>query len=183
MPKYIALLRGINVSGKNKIRMIELKTLCEELGFQEVTTYLQSGNVVFKTPTKSKPRQLAKDITARIKATFDYDVSVLVITGNDIHRVHQNNPFINKENTDTTGCYVTFLFNPSPKGLVESLSLPPKETGRFHSCENEIYVHCPDGYGKTKINNQFFEKTLKTSATTRNWNTINALLDLVSEDE
>jgi len=183
MPKYIALFRGINVSSKNKIRMIELKALCEELGYQEVTTYLQSENVVFKTSTKSKPRQLAKDIAIRIKATFDYDVSVLVISENDIHRVHKNNPFINKENSDTSGCYVTFLFNSSPKELAEILSLPPKETGRFHSCDNEVYVNCPDGYGKTKINNQFFEKRLKTSATTKNWNTIKALLDLVSKDE
>lgn len=130
--------------------MIELKALCEELGYQEVTTYLQSGNVVFKTSTKSKPRQLAKDIAIRIKATFDYDVSVLVISENDIHRVHKNNPFINKENSDTSGCYVTFLFNPSPKELTEILSLPPKKPGAFTAATTRFMSIVPMDMGRPK---------------------------------
>lgn len=163
--------------------MIELKALFETLGHKAVTTYLQSGNVVFENLAKLKTKQLADDMEEQIKASFDYDIRVLVITEKDINRVSQTNPFISKENADTAGCYVTFIFDQIPNGLSESLSLPPKETGRFHICDKEIYVHCPDGYGKTKINNQFFEKKLKTSATTRNWNTINALRDLVSKHD
>jgi uncharacterized protein (DUF1697 family) len=172
-------LRGINVSGKNKIRMIELKALFETLGYEAVTTYLQSGNVVFKTLTKATPGRLADDVEGLIKSTFNYDVPVLVITEKDINLVSQNNPFINNDKEDAVACYVTFTFDQIPKNIAGSLSLPPKETGRFHICDRVIYVHCPDGYGKTKINNQFFEKKLNTPATTRNWKTVNALRDLV----
>lgn len=98
-----------------------------------------------------------------------------MVTIKDLDQIVGNNPFLNVEKTETAHCYVTFLFESPPTEFLSKLKAPTNETGRFSLAGSEIYVHCPDGYGRTKINNQFFEKKLKTSATTRNWKTLLAL--------
>lgn len=176
--KYIILLRGINVSGRNKILMVDLKALVESLGYNSVTTYLQSGNVVFEAPFKLNLKKAAQNMEAAIRETFGYEVPVLILPAAELNPIMTNNPFIAEEQLDPSTCYYTFLFKiPSP-GKVKALVAPAKEPGRFKVAESGIFVHCPNGYGKTKIHNQFFETKLKTPATTRNWKTITALQKL-----
>lgn len=178
MSKCVALLRGINVSGKNKIRMVDLKSMFESLGYSEVTTYLQSGNVVFASDSRKSPKAIASSLKSAIKQKFTYDVPVHVISYSELHRVFTKNPFIIKEEADPTHCYVTFLFEPFEAECFKNLSRPDNESGQFKGAGSEIYVCCPDGYGRTKINNQFFEKKLNVPATTRNWKTVTALCHL-----
>ena len=173
MPSSIALLRGINVSGKNKIRMAELKSLFEDLGCTSVATYLQSGNVVYDS---TKP-VTAQDIQAAISNQLELNVPVITISADELAQIIQNNPFL-KKGAEPAHCYVTFLWEtPTPKSVTDC-AVPNNETGRFSIADNTIYVHCPDGYGRTKIHTVFFEKKLGLLATTRNLKTVNALLEL-----
>ena len=179
MAYSIALLRGINVSGKNKIRMADLKALFEGLGCESVTTYLQSGNVVYHAPKTVS----AKSIEQAIQNQLGLDVPVLTLTADTLTHISQNNPFLNSDEAEPAQCYVTFLWDsPSQTSLAE-LTLPQNETGRCSISDNCIYVHCPNGYGRTKIHNVFFEKKLRLLATTRNWKTVNALLEISAESE
>ncbi|MCZ6671647.1 MAG: DUF1697 domain-containing protein [Verrucomicrobia bacterium] len=178
MAKFIALLRGINVSGKNKIRMVELQSVFDKLELLNPVTYLQSGNIVFESSPKLNHETTANTIESAIQKTFGHDVAVLVISGKDINQIFNNNPFIINEQTDTSACYVTFLYEKPGQEYLNALKSPEKETGRFKVVSLTVYVHCPNGYGRTKINNQFFERKLKVPATTRNWKTVTALNEL-----
>jgi len=176
MKKFIALLRGINVSGQKQIKMSELKSLFEEIGFQTVETYIQSGNVIFASKENSKSK-LGGKISSAIKSMYGFDVPVIVITPDEIEYVLKTNPFIKKKK-ETDKLYVIFLaIAPSDEGIkkLKTIDYSPEEyfiDGRY------IYLFVPNGYGKAKLNNNFFENKLKVFGTTRNLKTIKALLEL-----
>jgi len=178
MKKFIALLRGINVSGQKKIKMSDLKLLFEDLGFENVKTYIQSGNVIFSSKEKSV-KKLESKISLGIKNKYRFDVPVLVINPDEIEYVLKNNPFIKKKKA-TEKLYVTFLADiPSSEKIekLETKNYSPEEyiiDGKF------IFLFFPKGAGKAKLNNNLFENKLKLTATSRNWNTIKTLLELVN---
>lgn len=177
MPRYVALLRGINVGGSTRIGMAALRELVAGLGHGDVRTYLQSGNVLFDS--ERGPEGLAGEIEGRITAELGLDVRVLVRTGDDMERVFAGHPFLSGE-PDLTRLHVTFLAEvPAPErlGLLET---PSGETVAFTLDGREIYLHYPDGYGRTKFNNAFIERRLGVVATTRNWRTVTALRGLVA---
>lgn len=179
--KYIAILRGINVSGKNMIKMPLLVKAMEKAGFDDIQTYLQSGNVLF-TSELLDPEQIAEKIETGIKTDFDLDVPVLVLTEEQLSTTRANNPYADGEK-DETKLHVTFLQTRADKDLVDKI-----ETGKYlpdeFTVESEIvYLYCPTGYGKTKLNNNFFEIKLKQIATTRNWNTVCKLVELAAAEQ
>ena len=176
MGKYISLLRGINISGQKLIKMPVLIDLYKSIGFQNVETYLQSGNVLFNSDITDR-KEIAGIIEEGIKYKFGYDVSVLIKIGINLKKIIKNNPFL-KNNADTVKFYITMLFEKPEKELLESIMNFQSGKDEFHINEDIIYINCPDGYGRTKINNNFFEKKLKVTATTRNWNTVNMLLKM-----
>lgn len=171
MSTYIAILRGINVSGQKLIKMAELKKLIEQLGYSSVQTYIQSGNIVFN----SNEKKLAEQISAAILKHFGFDVPVLVLSTEDWRKAKDQQPFLDKEEK---ALHLTFLAEaPSAENLsaLKDMAYPPDE---YHIIDKVIYLHCPNGYGNTKLSNTFFERKLKVSATTRNWATVNKLLDM-----
>ena len=177
MPKFIALLRGINVSGQKIIRMADLKKTFERLSYTDIQTYLQSGNVVFES-SASNPEKPAAAISAAIKKEHGFDVDVLVLRSGELRKVFESNPLsIN----DEKWLYVTFLFTPVKTSDFGKITLPARdgELAALHG--RAIYLYCPFGYGTSKLNNNFFEKALAVSATTRNWRTATALIDLCNE--
>ena len=174
MAYSIALLRGINVSGKNKIPMADLKALFESLGCDSVSTYLQSGNVGFE----SRQAITGQTITQAIQDQLGLEVPALILTQSELKDLAENNPFLNDEGADPAHCYLTFLWDTPSDQQAAALETPTNETGRFSISGNSVYVHCPNGYGRTKIHTVFFEKKLDTLATTRNWKTVNALHSL-----
>ncbi len=180
MATYVALLRGINVSGKNKIRMVELKTLFEDLGYQKVTTYLQSGNVVFETASDVMSREEGTRISQAIMTEYGYEVPVLVVPGSYLEKTKNENPYCELGTFDTNSLYVTFLFSEPEETHRKDIVVPKNEQGLFKIAQQNVYIYCSNGYGKTKINNQYFENKLHVRATTRNWKTICALEDLSS---
>lgn len=179
MNTYIALLRGINVSGKNPVPMAGLKETFAELGFVEVQTYLQSGNVVFQTK-KASPAKLAREIEAAIKRDFSHQVSVLVLTPEQLDAVASDNPLWPKSGSEESHFHATFLFDAVTKSTFDALKLPAAEGERAVLSKGIVLLHCPHGYGRTKLNNAWFEKALKVKATTRNWRTVLALQKLTA---
>ncbi|CAA6820850.1 MAG: Unknown protein, partial [uncultured Aureispira sp.] len=174
--KYIALLRGINVGGQRKIKMADLRTMCEKIGLQEVQTYIQSGNIIFEHAEKDRS-VLENALQAQIKITFGFEVPVLVITQAYLQEVAQKNPFLQQHPAlDTKLLHVTFLAAEPAKDLVKALAEKDYGTDTFEVLENRVYLYVPNGYGRTKLTNSVFEKKLQVAATTRNWRTIGQLL-------
>lgn len=176
--RYISLLRGINVSGQKKVKMSELQSVYEQLGFDNVLTYIQSGNVIFTAKNKNIST-LIHDIESAIKKYFNFRVPVVIRTHAELKKIINGCPFnvVSDENF-WTKILVTFL---SAKPDVESVSglmkyvYAPEELvvkGR------EVYLYCPNGYGKSKLSNTFLEKKLAVGATSRNWKSVNALFQL-----
>ncbi len=180
MNTYIALLRGINVSGQKKIKMADLKIALEQLGFTEVTTYIQSGNIVFKY-VKTHHDELSKRIHDKIDAHFGFDVPVLVITPQTLNSIYKKNPFldrITKGEIAENKMFFTLLKNAPDTIAAQELSDTSYGEEEFLITENVVYFYAANGYGKTKLNNNFFEKKLKSSATTRNLKTVVKLMEL-----
>lgn len=181
MERYVSLLRGINVSGQRMIKMEALRAMYEKLGLSHIQTYIQSGNVVFccpETPTAS----LENSISQQIAQTFGFEVPVLVKTLAELTEVVHSNPFAQQEQqkqvTDESKLHVTFLSGQPQQIYIDKLYEKQYNTDEFVLANQTIYLFCPNGYGNTKLNNSFFESKLKLTATTRNWKTVNVLLNM-----
>ena len=180
MNTYIALLRGINVVGHRKIKMGHLKEVLEKIGFNDVVTYIQSGNIVFKDAAENID-VLEKKITTVIKEQFGYNVPVLILKQQLLLEILGDNPFeARRKNNeiDTKKLYFMLLYD-SPDALgiqeISSISCDPEE---FVITQNVVYLYAVNGYGKTKLNANFFEKKLKCTITARNHKTLSKLLEL-----
>lgn len=174
MKTYIAILRGINVSGKNMIKMDALRTALTNHGFGAVLTYIQSGNLVFSANKKSV-KALEAEIQEVILKNFALEIPVFVIDAEHLKKIMDGHPFRTRT-ADNKLLHITFLAETPQPALVEKLNgiaYPPDE---FSILEDVVYLYCPGGYGNTKFSNAFFESKLKTSATTRNVNTVMELL-------
>ena len=180
MAAYIAMLRGVNVSGHNTINMEVLRGLCEGLGFRNVDTYIQSGNLVFQSATEN-PAIFSKRIGEAILQSFGFDTPVIVRTSKEMRNVIANNPFLKEKGIDSSKLHVTFLSETAQKGSVKKLQTLATSPDRFYPAFREIYLHCPGGYGRTKLSNNAIEKSLSVRATTRNWKTTNILFEMVSK--
>ena len=180
MSAYIAMLRGINVTGRNSIKMEQLRELCDRLDFQKVETYVQSGNIVFEAKTES-PVLLSKRISESILDSFGFETPVIVRTSKEMQNVVADNPFLKEKDIDSSKLHVTFLREIAQKGSLKTLEKLATGQDRFHTASREIYLYCPEGYGRTKLSNNAIEKSLSVTATTRNWRTTNTLLEMVSK--
>lgn len=182
MNTYISILRGINVSGQKLIKMDALKKAYENLGFQNVSTYVQSGNVIFSA-SGTEPEKLEKMIYNQIEKDFGFEVPVMVLTVEKLKQVVDNNPFVIDPAKDPAFLHVTFLS--SKPGKYDSSAIEAKkQDGEEISFTGEaVYLYCPNGYGRTKLNNNFLEAKLKVTATTRNWKTTNELLKMALDSK
>jgi len=180
MPAYVAMLRGINVAGHKTLRMEHLRALCSDIGFQNVETYVQSGNIVLRSSIEN-PTIISKRIGAQIIESFGFEVPVIVRTLKGMRNVISNNPFLKENGIDSSKLHVTFLSEIVQKTSLEKLAELSTSPDRFYSAPHEIYIYCPVGYGRTKLSNVGIEKALSVTATTRNWKTINKLLEMVSK--
>jgi uncharacterized protein (DUF1697 family) len=175
MIKYVAFLRGINVGGKNKIKMSDIKDLFESLSFKNVSTYLQSGNVVFDNEN-NHPELISKKVENKIFHDLNLSIPIILRTHSQLKKIIINNPFLNNRIEDDDSIYVTFLNEKPNKQIIEKIQVIKSEPHEFIVSDKEIYLFCPYGYGKTKLNNNFFENKFKISATTRNWKTLKYLV-------
>jgi len=177
--RFIALLRGINVGGHKKIKMAELKLMFEALSFTDVVTYIQSGNVIF---TASEDADLDVRIQQGIHDTFGFDVPVFIRSAAEVQSVYDGCPYENIDlKTDGTSLLVTFLSEQPQADFIPLLTPFISAPEKCVVVHKEVYLHCPEGYGKTKLSNPLIEKKLKVQATTRNWKTVNKLLELANK--
>lgn len=177
MKQYIGIIRGINVGGHHKVNMKELREVMTKNKYQEVQTYIQSGNIVFRSGLTSG-EDIEKSLSKVLKSTFDVNVPVLVRDEKEWKRTVKRNPFLGRTE-DFTKLLVTFLSEkPSPE-LVKATSQINFPHDEFFIDGKDVYLFCKEGYGKTDIPNTFFEKKLKVTGTTRNWKTVLQLGEMV----
>lgn len=175
--KYVSMLRGINVAGQKKIKMADLKTLYEGLGFEDVMTYIQSGNVVFQAKDNINHQAL---IEQAIQDKYGFDVAVFICTQQDIKHIIEACPFGEIDLQQDGTKVLATLLSASPQDEMMASVLPFKHESESFVLDGEVaYIKCPNGYGKTKLSNVFLEKKLKVAATTRNWKTMVKLQELL----
>ncbi|MCU1353613.1 MAG: hypothetical protein JWM05_2822 [Acidimicrobiales bacterium] len=177
MTTYVALLRAVNVGGRNKLSMQALRELLEDLGHTDISTYLQSGNVVFSSPVR-RAETLAQDLEEALAADLGVAARVLVRSRSELEQVMSRNPYAATE-PDLTKMHVFFLRNRPAKARVLGIDPDRSPPDEFAVDGREIFVHFPNGSGRSKLTATWFESQLDTTATARNWNTVSKLVDLM----
>jgi uncharacterized protein (DUF1697 family) len=178
--KHVALLRGVNVGGKNSLPMADLAAMFTAAGCTEVRTYIQSGNVVFVAKAAVAAR-VPTVVAAAIEKRFGFQSPVVVRTADALRLVGEKNPFLSSR-VDTTRLHVAFLADAATAARVATLDpkRSPPDAFRVAKDRRELYLHFPNGAGKTKLTNVYLDKTLGTVSTMRNWNTVTKLIELVT---
>jgi uncharacterized protein (DUF1697 family) len=171
MPKtqtYAALLRGVNVGGRGKLSMPELVALVSSLGHTDVSSYIQSGNLVL-SGVEVDPAK----IEAAIAARFGLETRVMLRTHGELQKIAAASPF-------GEGAHVVFLYRAPKKSAVEALDPNRSPGDRFSVAGREIYLSFAHGAGRTKLTLDWFERQLGVAGTQRNWNTLLKLVDLTA---
>ncbi|WP_348797355.1 DUF1697 domain-containing protein [Flavobacterium adhaerens] len=180
MTTHLVLLRGVNVSGHNMIKMDALKTTLEAIGFQNVQTYIQSGNVFVDTD-EANPAAVGFKIKQEIFRVFGHEVPTVVIGKSDLEACFGNNPFLNEKDIDTKKLYVAFVSMELKKESINDLKMSQVKPDVASIDGSRIYIKYAVGAGKTRFDQKYIEKKLNVTATIRNWNTVTQLLKMYQE--
>ncbi len=176
VPRYAALLRSVNVAGHGRVAMNELRASFERLGYDDVTTYIQTGNVLFNTSSRSEP-VVAAAIEEQLDADFGDAPAVIVRSVPELLRIGGASPYA-KAGATPARHHVTFLAAAPAKKALAALDLPASGHDELVIDGREVYVYTPDGYAGTKYTGTFLERRLGVLSTTRNWNTVTKLCEL-----
>ncbi|MCW2120061.1 DUF1697 domain-containing protein [Flavobacterium sp. 7A] len=180
MTTHLALLRGINVSGHNMIKMEALKSCLESVGFQNVVTYVQSGNVFVDAEEENAPK-VGFLIKQEIFKVFGHEVPVIVINKADLVACFTNNSFLKEKDADIKKLYVAFISTALRADSINDLRISQFKPDEASIDENRIFIKYAVGAGKTRFDQKYIEKKLNVSATIRNWNTVTQLLKMYEE--
>jgi len=179
MTTHLALLRGINVSGHNMMKMEALKTMLENIGFQNVRTYLQSGNVF--VDSEEEASKVGFIIKQEIFKVFGHEVPTIVITKKDLELCFENNPYFKEKDIDTKKLYVAFVSTILKKENINDLKISQFKPDEASIDGNRIFIKYDVGAGKTRLESKYIEKKLNVTVTMRNWNTVTNLLTMYNE--
>lgn len=182
MAVIVSMLRGVNVGAHHRIKMDALRALYESLGLREAQTLIQSGNVIFRTEGRDLtllPERIGKAIERR----FGFRPGIMVRTASDLRKVITRNPFAARRDIDPAKLLVTFLASDPGKEARDNVLRIKTDPEELRIDGREVYVHYPNGMGRSKLTPALIEKTLKTSGTGRNWNTIRKLLEMAERLE
>jgi uncharacterized protein (DUF1697 family) len=177
MQTFVTLLRGINVSGHHIIKMDALRSLLQELEFQDIHTYIQSGNVVLKSKNKDTIA-LQQSIAQAIEKQFGFQISVHMLTKEHFNQILDANPFIQDPEKDPSFMHVMFLDQEPSTLRLEQIEAKQRHGEEISIHTNAVYLYLPKGSGDSKWSNTFLENQLKVTATTRNWRTCQKLKEL-----
>jgi uncharacterized protein (DUF1697 family) len=178
MPHYVALLRSVNVAGHGRLSMPEVKDSFLALGHSDVSTYIQTGNVLFRSSSKSAAKLVA-GIEAQLERDFGSSPAVILRTVPELTRVVATSPFP-KQGAEPGRHHVTFLAEKPSRERLASFSAPASGRDELVIIDREVYVHTPDGYGNSRLNGAMLERRLGVVSTTRNWNTVTKLCELAA---
>lgn len=177
MKTHLALLRGINVSGHNMIKMDALKSALEAIGFQNVQTYIQSGNVFVDSEEENGP-SVGFTIKQEIFKVFGHEVPIVVIGKEDLEKCFKNNPYFKETAADIKKLYVAFISKELNSSAMNELKISQFKPDEASIDESRIYIKYDIGAGKTRLDQKYIEKKLNVTATIRNWNTVTNLLSM-----
>jgi uncharacterized protein (DUF1697 family) len=181
MQTYISFLRGINMTGHNSIKMTDLSDLYKNLGFNDAVTYIQSGNVIFSNVTDLSLTDISYKIEKAILKKFNYNIPVMIRTVEEMKKLISVNPFLTEENFDPSKMAVIFLHEEPLNAQIQkviNIDYPPD---KFKVIGSEIFIYCPNGFGKTKLYTNFFEKKMGVIGTGRNWKTLTTILNIAEK--
>lgn len=173
---YVALLRGINVGGKNRLLMADLAEMFARAGCADVRTYIQSGNVVFAAGAAAAGR-VPRAVPAMVLERFGFAPSVIVRTGSEVAGVVAGNPFL-EEGADPAALHVGFLDGAPSAARIASLDPDRSPGDRFAVKGREMYLHLPNGVARSKLTNAYLDRALATMSTFRNWRTVLKLAEM-----
>lgn len=182
MPVVIAMLRGVNVGGHNKIRMEALRALCTKLKLRDACTYVQSGNVIFRTDQRDLA-SLAKRLQNAIERDFGFRPDIVLRTAAELRDVIARNPFANRRDIEPNKLLVTFLASdpgPEARDKATKIKTEPEE---LRMERREVYIYFPNGMARPKMSWPAIERTLQTSGTGRNWNSVTKMLQIAEQLE
>ena len=180
MPVYISLLRGINVGGHKLVAMAKLRASFAALGFEQVETYIQSGNVVYRTK-KTSTAKLSSVIERKLVEDFGFEVLVITRTREELEKAITGNPFVKEKGIDPEKLHVSFLYEaPAPEALQVLASLT-KTPDRSEVVGAELYLYLPNGMAKSSLANNAIERKHLKRSTVRNWRTVHALYQMALE--
>jgi uncharacterized protein (DUF1697 family) len=182
MPVLISMLRGVNLGPHNRIKMDALRALYQTLKFEDCCSYVQSGNIIFRTKAKSTP-QLASKIKDAIEKKFDCRTEVILRTTDELRQAIAASPFLKRRDLEHGKILVTFLAGLPAPGAEASLSAFDSYPEEVHLKGRELYIYFPDGAGKSKLPWSKVEKFLKVTGTARNWNSVTNMLAIAEELE
>lgn len=180
MYTHLALLRGINVSGHNMIKMDVLKSLLENMGFQNVRTYIQSGNV-FIDSEEEHGASMGFAIKQELFKQLSLDVPIVVVSKQDIEQCFSANPYLKEKEVDEKKLYVAFLSKEFQPSAINELKISQFKPDEASIDKNRIFIKYAIGAGKTRLDQKYIEKKLNVIATIRNWNTVSKLLEMYNE--
>jgi uncharacterized protein (DUF1697 family) len=176
---YIALLRGINVGGHNKIKMDVLRQCCSELGWKNVKTYIQSGNVIFQSAEKDT-NLLAESLAFKLREHLEKTISILVVSLPELQEMYENNPFIIDRHLSTDKLHLVILKDAPTAEQINQIPVDLYKPDEFILRGKALYLYLPNGVADSKLANTSFEKKFNTQATARNWKTLSMLFGMVS---
>ena len=166
------------MTGHNSMKMAALSDLYTKIGFRENKTYIQSGNVIFKAEEQADKKAIGAKIEQEILKTFGYDIPVIIRDIDEIKQLASSNPYILMPDFEPSKMAVIFLLNPATKAGIDKMkdiSYPPDQ---YSISDREIFVYCPNGFGRTKLYTNFFESKMGVIGTARNWKTVSTLLTM-----
>jgi uncharacterized protein (DUF1697 family) len=181
MASVVAFLRGVNMTGHNVIKMADLAALCRKLGYKDAETYIQSGNVIFTNPDNRTGGETELLIEQAIKNQFGHDISVMIRSAEELKKILQINPFVQSEDIDQSKHAALFLKEAPISIQIDKLAGIDYPPDRFFVSGKEIFIWCPNGFGKTKLYTNFFENKMKVIGTARNWKTISTLVEIAEK--
>jgi len=182
MPVLISMLRGVNVGPHNRIKMDALRALYESLKLKDPRTYVQSGNVIFRTTEKSHA-QLAKKIQSAIQKSLGCCPAVILRTTDEMRKAVAASPFKQRKDLEPGKILVTFLDAQPPGGSQATLDAFKDYPEELHLKGRELYIYFPNGAGKSKLPWSSVEKFLKVTGTARNWNSVTKMLEIAEQME
>ena len=181
MTTFIALLRGINVGGHNKIKMEDLRTLCGTLKLTKVRTYVQSGNIVFQAKDND-PVKLAAKLEAAIEKAHGFRSTVMCRTAEDLNATAARNPFAGREEIEPNRlgvCFLSAALSVEAREKILQIQVDPEE---LHLGIQELFIYFPNGMGQSKLSMAAIERAAKTAITVRNWTTVTKLIEMTKSE-
>jgi uncharacterized protein (DUF1697 family) len=181
MKTFISFLRGVNMTGHNSIKMTDLADLFIKIGIKDVETYIQSGNVIFSNTGTIPLAALSVRIEQAILERFNYSIPVMIRTNKELSDLFSSNPFLDETDFDPSKMAVIFLHDEPSVTQIQKVATVDYPPDKFMISGKDVFLYCPNGFGRTKLYTNFFEKKMGVIGTGRNWKTITAILNIAEK--